>query len=207
MLNASVSLRSPEREPGSGKPPRGSSGSRDGRSSSAGGESNASTETASIVGDAGGTCLAHELDVTDAESVERFFAAAEERVRHRDRGDQQCRDRPLRTAGRLLAGGDPRRDRDQAHRRALHGSARHPSDATRRRRRRHPLRHVVGRGATLAVASPVRGGQRRRRARGADAAPGAGGHRHPRERPAVRRDTRHGLQHAGAGERTHRAGQ
>jgi NAD(P)-dependent dehydrogenase (short-subunit alcohol dehydrogenase family) len=34
-------------------------------------------ETASLVEKAGGTCLAHELDVTDAESVERFFAAAE----------------------------------------------------------------------------------------------------------------------------------
>ena len=82
-------------------------------------------------------------------------------VRHRDRGDQQRRDRPLRTARRLLARGDPRRGRNQAHRRALHGSARHPSHATRRRRRRHPLRHVLGRGAALAVPSAVRGGQRR----------------------------------------------
>jgi NAD(P)-dependent dehydrogenase (short-subunit alcohol dehydrogenase family) len=37
------------------------------------------TETASLVQDAGGDCLAHDLDVTDAESVERFFAAAEDR--------------------------------------------------------------------------------------------------------------------------------
>ena len=37
------------------------------------------TETASLVEESGGTCLAHELDVTDAESVEQFFAAAEER--------------------------------------------------------------------------------------------------------------------------------
>ena len=36
-------------------------------------------ETASLVDESGGTCLAHQLDVTDAESVERFFAAAEER--------------------------------------------------------------------------------------------------------------------------------
>jgi NAD(P)-dependent dehydrogenase (short-subunit alcohol dehydrogenase family) len=34
-------------------------------------------ETASLVESAGGRCLAHPLDVTDAESVERFFAAAE----------------------------------------------------------------------------------------------------------------------------------
>ena len=36
------------------------------------------SETASLVEASGGACLAHELDVTDAESVERFFAAAEE---------------------------------------------------------------------------------------------------------------------------------
>ena len=36
-------------------------------------------ETASLVEQSGGTCLAHELDVTDADSVERFFTAAEER--------------------------------------------------------------------------------------------------------------------------------
>ena len=34
-------------------------------------------ETASLVEQAGGRCLAHELDVTDADSVEGFFAAAE----------------------------------------------------------------------------------------------------------------------------------
>jgi NADP-dependent 3-hydroxy acid dehydrogenase YdfG len=34
-------------------------------------------ETRSIVEQAGGTCLAHELDVGDGESVERFFSAAE----------------------------------------------------------------------------------------------------------------------------------
>ena len=33
-------------------------------------------ETASLVEQAGGTCLAHELDVTDPESVERFFSAS-----------------------------------------------------------------------------------------------------------------------------------
>jgi NAD(P)-dependent dehydrogenase (short-subunit alcohol dehydrogenase family) len=36
------------------------------------------TETASVVVEAGAACLAHELDVTDAESVEQFFAAAED---------------------------------------------------------------------------------------------------------------------------------
>jgi NAD(P)-dependent dehydrogenase (short-subunit alcohol dehydrogenase family) len=36
------------------------------------------TETASIMGEVGAACLAHELDVTNAESVERFFAAAED---------------------------------------------------------------------------------------------------------------------------------
>ena len=35
------------------------------------------TETASLVQESGGSCLAHELDVTDAASVERFFTAAE----------------------------------------------------------------------------------------------------------------------------------
>jgi NADP-dependent 3-hydroxy acid dehydrogenase YdfG len=34
-------------------------------------------ETVEVVEKAGGTCFAHALDVTDAESVERFFAAAE----------------------------------------------------------------------------------------------------------------------------------
>jgi NADP-dependent 3-hydroxy acid dehydrogenase YdfG len=34
-------------------------------------------ETAQLVGDAGGTCLPYPLDVTDGESVERFFAAVE----------------------------------------------------------------------------------------------------------------------------------
>ena len=34
-------------------------------------------ETALLVEKAGGTCFAHALDVTDADSVERFFAAAE----------------------------------------------------------------------------------------------------------------------------------
>jgi NADP-dependent 3-hydroxy acid dehydrogenase YdfG len=34
-------------------------------------------ETARLVEQAGGTCLPHELDVTDADSVERFFADAE----------------------------------------------------------------------------------------------------------------------------------
>jgi NADP-dependent 3-hydroxy acid dehydrogenase YdfG len=37
------------------------------------------TETAALVDESGGACLAHELDVTDADSVERFFAAAEDR--------------------------------------------------------------------------------------------------------------------------------
>ena len=37
------------------------------------------TETASLVEHADGVCLVHELDVTDAESVERFFGAAEDR--------------------------------------------------------------------------------------------------------------------------------
>jgi NAD(P)-dependent dehydrogenase (short-subunit alcohol dehydrogenase family) len=36
-------------------------------------------ETTSLVDESGGASLAHELDVTDAESVERFFTAAEER--------------------------------------------------------------------------------------------------------------------------------
>lgn len=36
-------------------------------------------ETASLVEQAGGTCLPHELDVTDAASVEQFFSSAEER--------------------------------------------------------------------------------------------------------------------------------
>lgn len=35
-------------------------------------------ETVSLIEEAGGTCLAHELDVTDPESVERFFAVAED---------------------------------------------------------------------------------------------------------------------------------
>ncbi|ABW12338.1 short-chain dehydrogenase/reductase SDR [Parafrankia sp. EAN1pec] len=34
-------------------------------------------ETASLVEKAGGLCLAHELDVTDGDSVDRFFTAAE----------------------------------------------------------------------------------------------------------------------------------
>jgi NAD(P)-dependent dehydrogenase (short-subunit alcohol dehydrogenase family) len=34
-------------------------------------------ETAALVEEAGGTCLAHALDVTDPDSVERFFSAAE----------------------------------------------------------------------------------------------------------------------------------
>jgi len=34
-------------------------------------------ETATLVEQAGGSCLAHELDVTDPESVERFFSAVE----------------------------------------------------------------------------------------------------------------------------------
>lgn len=34
-------------------------------------------ETESVIGKAGGTCLAHELDVSDGGSVERFFDAAE----------------------------------------------------------------------------------------------------------------------------------
>jgi NAD(P)-dependent dehydrogenase (short-subunit alcohol dehydrogenase family) len=34
-------------------------------------------ETASLVKQAGGTCLAHELDVTNPESVERFFSTVE----------------------------------------------------------------------------------------------------------------------------------
>jgi len=34
-------------------------------------------ETRELVEKAGGTCLAHELDVSDGESVDRFFAAAE----------------------------------------------------------------------------------------------------------------------------------
>jgi NAD(P)-dependent dehydrogenase (short-subunit alcohol dehydrogenase family) len=34
-------------------------------------------ETASLVEKAGGTCLPHELDVTDPDSVERFFSAVE----------------------------------------------------------------------------------------------------------------------------------
>lgn len=37
-------------------------------------------ETASLVEDAGGVCFAHELDVADAGSVDRFFAAAEARL-------------------------------------------------------------------------------------------------------------------------------
>jgi NADP-dependent 3-hydroxy acid dehydrogenase YdfG len=37
------------------------------------------TETTSRVEQGGGACLAHELDVTDAESVDGFFAAAEQR--------------------------------------------------------------------------------------------------------------------------------
>ncbi|ADP81423.1 SDR family oxidoreductase [Pseudofrankia inefficax] len=36
-------------------------------------------ETVALVEKAGGECLAHPLDVTDAESVDRFFDAAEER--------------------------------------------------------------------------------------------------------------------------------
>src|SRR5215211_1457632 len=34
-------------------------------------------ETVPLVEDAGGTCLPHELDVTDGDSVERFFADVE----------------------------------------------------------------------------------------------------------------------------------
>lgn len=34
-------------------------------------------ETAELVGGGGGTCLTHELDVTDPDSVDRFFGAAE----------------------------------------------------------------------------------------------------------------------------------
>src|SRR5436190_8095188 len=34
-------------------------------------------ETASLVEQAGGTCLTHPLDVTDSDSVERFYEAAE----------------------------------------------------------------------------------------------------------------------------------
>ena len=37
------------------------------------------TETVALVDEAGGACVAHELDVTDADSVERFFGAAEDR--------------------------------------------------------------------------------------------------------------------------------
>lgn len=36
-------------------------------------------ETAALVEQAGGACLPHELDVTDSDSVDRFFASAEER--------------------------------------------------------------------------------------------------------------------------------
>ncbi|CAO5249030.1 SDR family oxidoreductase [Frankia sp. AgKG'84/4] len=35
--------------------------------------------TATLVEEAGGSCLAHDLDVTDAESVDRFFTAAEDK--------------------------------------------------------------------------------------------------------------------------------
>jgi len=37
-------------------------------------------ETVPLVEQAGGTCLAHELDVTDADSIERFFTRAEEEL-------------------------------------------------------------------------------------------------------------------------------
>lgn len=36
-------------------------------------------ETTSLIEEAGGTCLAQQLDVTDPESVERFFSGAEDR--------------------------------------------------------------------------------------------------------------------------------
>jgi len=37
-------------------------------------------ETSSVIADAGGRCIAHPLDVTSAESVDRFFAHAEEEL-------------------------------------------------------------------------------------------------------------------------------
>ena len=60
--------------------------------------------------------------------------AAEATVRHGHRGDQQRGDRALRTARRLLPRRDRGRDRDQAHRLAVHGPARDPGacDATAR---------------------------------------------------------------------------
>ena len=162
------------------------------------------TETASLVDESGGACLAHELDVTDAESVERFFAAAEERfgtvtavinnaatARYGPLDDFSPAEIEVEIATKLIG--------------ALYMA----------RRGIQAMRRDGGGGDILFVTSlaavqpwpfhlPYAAANAGRRAGGAHAAVGARGHRHPRERPALRRDDRHGLQHARAGERTRR---
>ena len=138
------------------------------------------SETAALVEQAGGVCLPHELDVTDADSVERFFTDVEAKfgvvtavinnaatVRYGPLDDFSPAEIALEIVTKLTGSLFMARTRD-------------PGDATQRRRWRHPLHDVARGGDALAAAPPLRGRQRGRRARRAHPAVRARGLGHPR---------------------------
>ena len=153
------------------------------------------TETAQLVEDAGGACLPHQLDVTDGDSVERFFADVESTY-----GTVTA---VINNAA--IARYGPLDDFSPAEIAAeiatkLTGSllmARRGIQAMRKDGRRwgHPLRHLARCGHSVAVPPAVRRRERRRRARGQDAASRARRIRHPRPEPALRGDRGYRLRH------------
>ena len=159
------------------------------------------SETAALVEQAGGSCLAHALDVTDGDSVETFFDAAESQFGTVTAVINNAGRHALRTARRLLPAEI-----------AAEIATKLTGSLFMARRGIQAMRHD-GRGGdilfitSLATATPwplhlpVRGSERGSGARRAHPALRARGHRHPGAQPALRRDDGHRLRDPGAGER------